>query len=147
VTLSSPPSGSLQVDEVLLGSGFGRPTSFLFEGRVYRLEGDPDNSYVYVLAGGGVLALGGLLLVMGVFAQDTLRRIRRASGFERALLIWALATWFVFMVNCLMAPYLPRPKLDLTIWTLMLIPAILAPYAGARAWPRWLIPARLRRAD
>jgi hypothetical protein len=146
VTLSSPPSGSLQVDEVSLGSGFGRESTFLFEGRVYPVVGGPDNSYVFVLAGGGVLALGGLLLVMGVFVRDTWRRIRATRGYERALVIWALATWFVFMVNCLTAPFLPRPKLVLTIWALMFVPAIVAPHVAGRPWPRRFVPRRFRRA-
>ncbi|MEX0816677.1 MAG: carbohydrate binding domain-containing protein [Gaiellales bacterium] len=146
VELGEVPSGALQADEVLLGSGFGRESTFLFEGRVYPVVGGPDNSYVFVLAGGGVLALGGLLLVMAVFVRDTWRRIRASAGYERALVIWALATWFMFMVNCLMAPFLPRPKLVLTIWALMVIPAIVAPHAAGRPWPRRLVPRRLRRA-
>jgi hypothetical protein len=145
VELGEVPSGALQADEVLLGSGFGRESTFLFEGRVYPVVGGPDNSYVFVLAGSGVLGLGGLLLVMGVFVHDTWRRIRATRGYQRALVIWALATWFVFMVNCLMAPFLPRPKLVLTIWALMLVPAIVAPHVGGRPWPRRLVPRRLRR--
>jgi hypothetical protein len=146
VEFGEVPSGALQADEVMLGSGFGRESTFLFEGRVYPVVGGPDNSYVFVLAGGGVLALGGLLLVMAVFVRDTWRRIRASAGYQRALVIWALATWFVFMVNCLTAPFLPRPKLVLTIWALMLIPAIVAPRVGGHPWPRF-VRERFRRAN
>jgi hypothetical protein len=146
IELGDVPSGALQTDEVLLGSGFGRESTFLFEGRVYPIVGGPDNSYVFVLAGGGVLALGGLLLVMAVFARDTWRRIRASAGYDRALAIWALSTWFVFMVNCLMAPFLPRPKVVLTIWALMLIPAVVAPHVAGRPWPR-LVRGLFRRAS
>jgi hypothetical protein len=125
-----PARGPIQADELVFGSGFGRSSTYLFQGRVYRLEGDPDNSYVYLLAGGGILALGGFLLVLAVSARDALGRLRRSVGLERDLVTWALATWFVFMVNCLMAPFLPRPKLVLTIWALMLVPAIVGRARG-----------------
>jgi hypothetical protein len=119
-----PERGPIQADELIFGSGFGRPSKYLFEGRVYRVEGDPDNSYVYLLAGGGIVALGAFLALLAVYAHDALRRLRRSASYDRDLVTWALATWFVFMVNCLMAPFLPRPKLVLTIWALMLVPAV-----------------------
>lgn len=120
-------AGPIQVDELVLGPGWGRTVTYVFEGRVYQNEGDPDNSYVYILGGGGILALGAFLLLLAIFARDSWLRLRFARGYERALVLWALATWFVFMVNCLMAPFLPRPKLVLTIWALMLVPALVRP--------------------
>lgn len=120
-------TGPIQLDELFLGPGWGRMITYLFDGRVYRIGGDPDNSYVYILGGGGVLALGAFLLLLGIYLRDAWRRVRLAPGYERALVLWALATWTVFMVNCFMAPFLPRPKLVLTIWALMLLPALVQP--------------------
>ncbi len=123
----APASGPIQVDEFVLGPGWGRTVTYVFDGRLYQNDGDPDNSYVYILGGGGVLAFEAFLALLAVFARDSWRRLRVARGYERALVLWALATWFVFMVNCLMAPFLPRPKLVLTIWALMLVPALVRP--------------------
>jgi len=119
-----PEGTSYQIDEPLLGLGFGRETQYVWEGVYYRVKGDPDNSYVFLLAGGGILALGGFLFLFGSFVRDALSRLRAAAGRDRALVIWALAAWFIVAVNCAMAPFLPRPKIVLTLWALMLLPAL-----------------------
>ncbi len=109
-------------DHLLTGFGFGRPVRFYFLGTEQDLTGDPHNSYVYLLAGGGILALGALLALMAAFVADVLRRLRRAVGVEQSLLIWALSTWFVFMVNAFYGPVLSDSTMLMTIWILMVIP-------------------------
>jgi O-antigen ligase len=116
--------GSFQIDRPLLGLGFGRVVDYTWEGRFYRVEGDPDNSFVYILAGGGALALASFLLLMGAYVRDALRRLRETSDVERSLIVWALSAWFIVMVNCAMAPFLPRSKIVLTLWALLLLPAL-----------------------
>jgi len=115
---------SYQIDEPILGLGFGRETQYVWRGNYYRVKGDPDNSYVFLLAGGGILALGGFLLLLGSFVRDAFRRLRSAVGTDRGLVLWALSAWFIVAVNCAMAPFLPRPKLVLSLWVLMLVPAL-----------------------
>lgn len=109
-------------DHLLTGFGFGRPIRFEFLGLQQDLTGDPHNSFVYVLAGGGVLALGALLLLAGAFVYDACRRLRRARGAERPLLVWALGLWFAFMVNAFYGPVLSDATMLLTIWALMVVP-------------------------
>ena len=115
---------SYQIDEPLLGLGFGRETQYVWSGVYYRVKGDPDNSYVFLLAGGGILALGGFLLLFAGFVRDAFKRLRAAVGTDRGLVIWGLSAWFILAVNCAMAPFLPRPKIVLSLWAVMLVPAL-----------------------
>jgi hypothetical protein len=115
---------SYQIDEPLLGLGFGRETQYVWQGFYYRVEGDPDNSYVFLLAGGGILALGGFLFLLGSFVRDAFKRLRTAVGIERGLVVWALSAWFIMAVNFAMAPFLPRPKIVLSFWAVMLVAAL-----------------------
>jgi hypothetical protein len=129
----SDPGASYQIDEPLLGLGFGRETQYVWDGSYYLVKGDPDNSYVFLLAGGGILALGGFLLLLGSFVRDAFRRLRHAVGIERGLLIWSLAAWFIIAVNCAMAPFLPRPKIVLSLWAVMLTAALVRKAHGERS--------------
>jgi hypothetical protein len=113
-----------QIDEPLLGLGFGRETQYVWSGVYYRVKGDPDNSYVFLLAGGGILALGGFLVLLWGFVRDAFGRLRGAVGSDRRLVVWALSAWFIIAVNCAMAPFLPRPKIVLSLWAVMLVPAL-----------------------
>ena len=123
-TPSSHTGASYQIDEPLLGLGFGRETQYVWSGVYYRVKGDPDNSYVFLLAGGGILALGGFLLLLWGFVRDAFKRLRSAIGTDRGLVIWALSAWFILAVNFAMAPFLPRPKIVLSFWAVMLVPAL-----------------------
>ena len=124
---------SYQIDEPLLGLGFGRETQYVWSGVYYRVKGDPDNSYVFLLAGGGILALGGFLLLFAGFVRDAFKRLRAAVGTDRGLVIWGLSAWFILAVNCAMAPFLPRPKIVLSLWAVMLVPALVRKARKERA--------------
>jgi len=110
--------------EIVTGVGFGRVTSFMFDGERVNVEGDPHDSYVFLLAGGGILALGTFLLLSAVYVVDCWRRIRRSDGVPQALVIWSVGTWLAFMINALAGPIFTDPTMMLTIWILMLMPSL-----------------------
>ena len=115
----------------LFGVGFGRTETFVLEGNRYEEEG-PHNSFLSLWAAGGTALLGSFLLLALIFLRDSWRRLRGATGTERSLIIFAVATWFVFAVNALAGPVLDsRPHLLLAFWVLMLLPA-LVPHSQAR---------------
>jgi hypothetical protein len=110
------------------GVGFGRNVTFTLKNPQrqlvsYTTNGDPHNSYAWLLAGGGLLALVPFLLLAAAFIVDTIRRLRYLEGIAKLLATWALAFWVVFLVNAFAGPVLSRPDFLLTIWTLMIIPA------------------------
>ena len=109
-------------EHLLTGIGFGRPARFRLAGRIHDVTGDPHNSYVYLLAGGGILALGSLLAVMLAYLIDVARRFRRAIDIEQTLLIWSLCTWFAFAVNAYYGPVLTEANMLMTVWILMILP-------------------------
>ena len=113
-------------EEPLLGLGFGRSFNYIWNGYAYHLEGDPHNSYIWILAGSGVFALAALLLLFGTFLWDAIRRARAAISFDRALVLWAIGTWFIFMVNALTGPILSDPAFLLTGWIVLLVPALVS---------------------
>lgn len=111
-------------EEAVLGLGFGRSFNYIWNGYAYHLGGDPHNSYIWILAGGGVFALAALLLLFGTFLWDAIRRARASTSFEHALVLWAVGTWFIFMVNALTGPILSDPSFLLTVWIVLLLPAL-----------------------
>ncbi|MDQ3380688.1 MAG: O-antigen ligase family protein [Actinomycetota bacterium] len=119
-------------DEWLTGLGFGRKTTFTLESQVIRIQGDPHNSFIWILAGGGLLALASLLILLTTFVVDAVRRLRRAGPVGQALVAWSLATWFAFMVNAASGPILTDPKMSMTIWILMTLPCLVALEARRR---------------
>jgi hypothetical protein len=124
VTNAPPRTPGAPVTESLLGVGFGRSFNYMWEGNVYHLDGDPHNSLIWVLGGGGVLALFGLLAVLGAFLVDAIRRFRGSAGLDRLLLLWVLATWFLIMMTTLTEPVLSEPILLLSTWLVLLVPAL-----------------------
>ena len=120
-------------DERLRGVGFGRVTEFRINNQTVTIHGDPHNSYVYLLAGGGLLALGSFLLLCGLYVVDAVRRLRRALSVESALIVWSLATWLAFMVNALAGPIFSNPVMMLTMWVLMTLPSIVPRRSGGPA--------------
>jgi O-antigen ligase len=113
--------------EILTGVGFGRQTSFMFQDQRVTIDGDPHNSYIYLLAGGGVLALAAFLVLAAVYVVDAWRRLRHSTGVRQTLVIWSLCTWLSFMINALTGPIFTDETLLLTIWILMLLPALVVP--------------------
>ena len=145
--ITAPPSSDMNVQwrnrgrdvaiagldqHLLTGFGFGRPVRFVFHGRHYDLTGDPHNSYLYLLVGGGLMALGSLIAVMLAFVFDVVRRLRRSAGAEQSLLIWSLCFWCTIMLNALAEPILTDATLLMTIWILMIVP--------------WSVPVRAWRS-
>jgi hypothetical protein len=117
-------------DEIVTGVGFGRHSSFLLNGQRVDIEGDPHNSYIYLLAGGGALALGTLLLLAAAYLFDGWRRIRASAGVSQALVVWSVGTWLAFMINALAGPILTDTTMLMTIWITMLLPAIVSADRG-----------------
>jgi O-antigen ligase len=118
-------------EEPVLGVGFGRKTSFSLGGMPNVIEGDPHNGFIYVYAGGGLLALTALVVLLGVFLADAGRRWRRADFDGRMLIAWAVASWCVFMLHAASEPMFTEPATISAIWVLMLLPAL----AGAPRGP------------
>jgi hypothetical protein len=121
------------------GLGFGRTVSFTLqtpqrETFDYTITGDPHNSYVWLFAGGGLLAIVPFALLCLAFVVDTLRRLRKLEGVARTVAAWALAFWVVFMVNAVAGPVISRTDFLLTIWTLMLLPTAVSSSGAARQY-------------
>lgn len=111
----------------LVGVGFGRTASFTLQetGASFTIEQNPHNSYVYLLAGGGVLLLGSFLLVCLAYAVDAWRALRDAKErYERILVIWSAFTLFAFLVNAAAEPLFSWSTILLTIWILLLVPSV-----------------------
>lgn len=110
---------------LLFGFGFGRPVQWESTvNTVSIVNGDPENSYIWVLAGGGVAALGALLALIVAFYVDGIRRLRRTTGEERALLVFALSMAFVLLINALTGPIMSTADFMLTIWICFVLPAL-----------------------
>jgi O-antigen ligase len=110
--------------EWLTGVGFGRVTEFEMTGQIITLHGDPHNSFIFLLAGGGVLALGSFLVLCATYVVDAVRRLRRASSEGQVLIAWSLSTWFAFMINALAGPIFTVPEMVMTIWILIALPSV-----------------------
>ena len=63
---------------------------------------------------------------MAVFLRDAIKRARAAISFDRALVLWAIVTWFIFLLNALTGPILSEPTFLLTVWIVILLPAIVS---------------------
>jgi O-antigen ligase len=111
--------------EPILGLGFGRPVTFeSIDRTIQTFSGDPENSYIYVLAGGGIFALGSLLLLIGLYYLDVARRFLRTAGEERALVVFGASLAFILLVNAVTGPVLSNPPLMLLTWVGLLLPAV-----------------------
>jgi hypothetical protein len=107
------------------GVGFGRDIHFTLDERRYELEQGSHNSYLWMLSGGGALALGGLALLLVCFAFDAFRRLRSATDrLEGALITWAMVALAVVLINAATSPVLTPPSTLITIWILLLLPTV-----------------------
>jgi len=122
-------------EQPIVGSGFGRTTEIFIEvedpitripaAQRVELGQDPHNGYVYLLAGGGIVALGSFMALLAAFAVDVLRRYRNTQDpIARLLLAWAPATLFVFLFNAASGTSFANPVDILTIWALLVLPAV-----------------------
>jgi O-antigen ligase len=108
----------------IIGVGFGKTAMIRFDGVPIVIDQDPHDSFLYLLAGGGVLTLGTYLLLVLTFFVDCARRLRRtADKYERLITIWSAATLCAFLVNAGAGPVLSDPRMLLTIWAVMLLPS------------------------
>lgn len=109
----------------VIGLGFGRPVSYVStDGTVQLFSGDPENSYIYVLAGGGIVGLSALLGLVGLFFLDCGRRFLTSDGEMRALVTFGAALAFIMLVNAASGPVLSNPPLMLMTWIGLLLPAV-----------------------
>jgi len=109
----------------ILGLGFGRTVHFTsIDGSVQFFSGDPENSYVWTLAGGGYLALVALIVLILSFFADGVSRMRRTTGEARGLVVFSMSLAFIFFFNALTGPILSDPRYMLTIWIAMLLPTV-----------------------
>jgi O-antigen ligase len=109
------------------GVGFGREASFTINGVRVTLTQDPHNQFIYLWAAGGLVLLGSFVLLLLTYLRDVWRRLRGATGLARTLVLWAVALWFVFVVNVATGVILTAPYLLLPFWILMLLPAAVVP--------------------
>ncbi len=121
-------------EQPVFGVGFGRSSTFYFN--VKNSNGflvpfrqdigqDPHNGFLFLFAGGGILALGSYLTLIGVFAFDAVRRYRRSeTDTERLLIAWAGATLFVFLFEAASGTMFEFPSDLLPIWALIVLPAV-----------------------
>ena len=121
-------------EQPVVGVGFGQASTFFFNIRNsngylvpvrQNIEQDPHNGYLYLLAGGGILALGSFLALIGVFAGDAVRRYRGSrSDTERLLISWAAATLFCFLFEAASGTMFEDTTDLLAIWALIVIPGV-----------------------
>ena len=125
-------------EQPLFGVGFGRGSEFFInvEDRItgittpqrIEIDQDPHNGYIYLLAGGGLVALGSFVLLLGTFALDAVRRYRRNTDpIARLIILWVCATLFVFLLNAASGPSFGIPENILAIWALLVLPAVVRP--------------------
>ena len=108
----------------LLGFGFGRPVQWVgVDGSQHTSTGDPENSYAWILAGGGALAIAALAVLMLAFYGDAWRRLRDAEHEARALVVFSMSMVFVLLVNAFTGPIFSDPTFALSLWVALLLPA------------------------
>jgi O-antigen ligase len=122
-------------EQPLFGVGFGRTTHFFLNVKdpttgipsAQRIEvgEDPHNGYLYLLAGGGLLALASFALILVVYAIDAVRRYRtNPDPTGRQIILWGSAMLFGFLLNGASGTSFDRPFNVLTIWALLVLPAV-----------------------
>lgn len=120
----------------ITGVGFGKSATFRFNGVQQTINQDPHDSFLYLLAGGGILTLCGFLLLMLTFAVDAVMRLRRATDpYQRLIVLWSMATLCAFLVNAAASPVLSDPRMLLTIWAVLLLPSSIRPAASEAVTP------------
>jgi len=123
------------LESPLPGVGFGRtawvstqyrdPQSGIVFDRRLLIGQDPHDSYVYLLAGGGLLVVVPFFLMLIGYAIDVVKRLRGAGDrFERALLLWSALSLIVILVSAAAGTVFEQSSDVLAMWTLLVLPAI-----------------------
>jgi O-antigen ligase len=112
----------------IFGVGFGKGASFTVNFARFNITQDPHDSYLFLWAGGGILALGSFLFLFLIFIRDSWRRYRLQSDIPQVLIVWCVSFWACIALNTLVEPQLTQPNSLLVLWILMLLPTIV-PYA------------------
>jgi O-antigen ligase len=145
-------------EQPLVGVGFGRtahfflnvkdPTTGIPSAERIEIAQDPHNGYLFLWAGGGLAALGSFALILAVYAIDAVRRYRSNSDpIGRLIILWASAMLFGFLLNAASGTSFDSPMNILTIWALLVLPAVVPRVAQAEAVTVGDAPcAGLRRA-
>jgi O-antigen ligase len=117
-----------------VGSGFGRETEFFIQVKdsagflvPFRLQifQDPHNGYLWLWAGGGIIALGAFLAVLATFVVDAVRRFRGTNDeIERLIVLWAMATVFPALFDAASGTTFENPGDLMFVWVLLVIPAV-----------------------
>ena len=109
--------------EPVRGVGFGPGATFTLDNSSVKIGQDPHNGYVYLWAAGGLLAVGSFIALIIVFIRDAWRRLRSSDGVERALITFSVALCLIFTLNFATTPFITVPRMDLTLWIALLLPA------------------------
>ena len=112
----------------IFGVGFGKGASFTVGFTRFNITQDPHNSFLFLWAGGGILALGSFILLFLIFVRDSWRRYQSQAELPRMLIAWCVSFWACIALNTLVEPQLTQPNSLLVLWILMLLPTIV-PYA------------------
>jgi O-antigen ligase len=105
------------------GFGFGRVAYFTLDNTfVPVLGGDPHDGFLYLLAGGGVLALGSFILVLAAAGGALFRRALRAPPDDMTVLLWAAGFLLIYVLNFATEPVLSQAQFMPTLWILLGIP-------------------------
>ena len=114
-------------EDPVIGVGFGKGASFTLGSTRFHITQDPHDSFLFLWAGGGILALGAFLLLFVLFLRDAWRRYLSQLEISAALIAWSVALWFCIVANSLVEPQLTQANSILVFWILMLLPSIV-PY-------------------
>jgi O-antigen ligase len=132
-------------EQPLVGVGFGRESDFFIEVESESVPGlmvpvrqegsqDPHNGYLYLWAGGGLAALAAFAFLLAVFAIDAIRRFRASTDpVAQLIVVWAAATLFAFLFNSASGTSFESPMDLLTMWALLVLPAVVQHRNGARS--------------
>ncbi len=108
---------------LLTGVGFGRSPYFTLRGLNEQVKGgDPHDGFIYLLSGGGLLALASFVSMILLSFRILARRITTASAGDRLVLWWSGAFLFVYLVNVATLPVISIVFYMPTLWILLGIP-------------------------
>lgn len=108
-----------------VGVGFGKGAHFTLNNASFEISQDPHDSYIWLLAAGGVVLLALFAVLVALFFRDLARRLQGAlPGVERNLLAWCGLSMVALLVNVALGPMLTDANELLGFWLLALLPAV-----------------------